>query len=78
VLRLVKPSMIGPLALTCDAPRDLVGDLWEKELETDVTAAKGIEALSLGQFLRLPQGFGYVLLFTYTKIAISIKAILHF
>jgi hypothetical protein len=49
--------MIGPLALSCDH-RDLVGDLWEKELETDVTAVSGVENLSLGQFLRLPQGFG--------------------
>ncbi|OXA50121.1 Trafficking protein particle complex subunit 13 [Folsomia candida] len=57
VLRLVKPAMIGPLPLTCDS-RDLVSDLWERELRMDVTATPGIENLSLGQFLRLPQGFG--------------------
>ncbi len=50
--------MIGPLPLTCDENRDLVSDLWERELKTDVTATPTIENLSLGQFLRLPQGFG--------------------
>lgn len=57
VLRLVKPAMIGPLPLSCE-DRDLVGDLWERESKTDVTASPGVENLSLGQFLRLPQGFG--------------------
>jgi len=57
VLRLVRPNLIGPLALSCDS-RDLPGDLWERELKTDVTAVNGLEMLSLGQFLRLPQGFG--------------------
>lgn len=50
--------MIGPLALSGDS-RDLPGDLFEKELKADVTSVLGLEALSLGRFLRLPQGFGY-------------------
>ena len=57
MLRLVRPALIGPLSLACD-PRDLAGDLWEKELKADVTTVPGLENLSLGQFLRLPQGFG--------------------
>lgn len=57
VLRLVRPALIGPLSLVCDS-KDLAGDLWEKELKTDVTTVQGLENLSLGQFLRLPQGFG--------------------
>ena len=58
VLRLVRPNIIGPLSLAGDS-RDLPGDLWERELKSDVTSVPGIEALSLGKFLRLPQGFGY-------------------
>ncbi|CAG7834269.1 unnamed protein product [Allacma fusca] len=57
VLRLVRPNLIGPLALSGDS-HDLPGDLWERELKSDVTSVPGIEALSLGKFLRLPQGFG--------------------
>ncbi|ODM93596.1 Trafficking protein particle complex subunit 13 [Orchesella cincta] len=61
VLRLVRPCLVGPLSLACDA-RDLTGDLWMKELKTDVTTVPGLENLSLGQFLRLPQGFGNIYL----------------
>jgi len=57
VLRLVRPTLVGPLPLSCDT-HDLSGDLWERELKGDVTAVQGLEVLSLGQFLRLPQGFG--------------------
>ncbi|CAL8093788.1 unnamed protein product [Orchesella dallaii] len=61
VLRLVRPCLVGPLSLACDT-RDLAGDLWMKELKTDVTTVPGLENLSLGQFLRLPQGFGNIYL----------------
>ena len=57
VLRLVRPTMIGPLALYGDN-RDLPCDLFERELKADVTSVPGLEVLSLGRFLRLPQGFG--------------------
>lgn len=53
----MKPTLVGPLCLTADR-HDLVQDLWEKEIKSDVTAVAGLEALSLGNFLRLPQGFG--------------------
>lgn len=53
-MRLTRPTLASPLPVTCDT-KDLPGNLLNIALQQDVTAVQGVETLSVGQFLLLPQ-----------------------
>lgn len=59
VMRLTRPTLASPVVVTCDST-DLPGNTLNNELKNDCTALQGMEALAVGQFLVLPQSFGYV------------------
>lgn len=54
VMRLTRPTLAGPLPITCDS-KDLPGNLLNEALQKDPTAVSGLETLNAGQFLLLPQ-----------------------
>lgn len=53
-MRLTRPTLASPLPVTCDT-KDLPANLLNLALQQDVTAVSGIETISVGQFLLLPQ-----------------------
>ena len=57
VMRLTRPTLCSPIVVTCDS-KDLPGSLLNNDLKRDITSVPGIETLSAGQFLLLPQSFG--------------------
>lgn len=58
-MRLTRPTLASPVVVTCDST-DLPGNTLNNELKNDCTALQGMEALAIGQFMVLPQSFGYV------------------
>lgn len=54
VMRLTRPTLATPLPVTCDG-KDLPGNLLNVALQQDPTALQGLETITLGQFLLLPQ-----------------------
>lgn len=58
-MRLTRPTLVSPVVVTCDST-DLPGNTLNNELKNDCTALQGMEALAIGQFMVLPQSFGYV------------------
>lgn len=54
VMRLTRPTLASPLPVTCDG-KDLPGNLLNLALQQDPTAVQGLETITLGQFLLLPQ-----------------------
>lgn len=54
VMRLTRPTLSSPLPVTCDT-KDLPANLLNIALQQDITAVQGIETVSIGQFLLLPQ-----------------------
>ncbi|KAJ2949010.1 hypothetical protein O0L34_g5950 [Tuta absoluta] len=61
VMRLTKPALISPKIVTCDS-KDLPGNILNNYLKDDATAVTGMETLTAGQFLLLPQSFGNIYL----------------
>lgn len=59
VMRLTRPTLASPVVVTCDST-DLPSNTLNNELKNDCTALQGMEALAIGQFMVLPQSFGYV------------------
>ncbi|XP_006622195.1 trafficking protein particle complex subunit 13 [Apis dorsata] len=59
VMRLTRPMLASPVVVTCDST-DLPGNTLNNELKNDCTALQGMETLAVGQFMVLPQSFGYV------------------
>lgn len=59
VMRLTRPMLASPVVITCDST-DLPGNTLNNELKNDCTALQGMETLAVGQFMVLPQSFGYV------------------
>ena len=57
VMRLTRPTLTNPIVVTCDST-DLPGNTLNVDLKNDCTALQGMETLSVGQFLVLPQSFG--------------------
>jgi hypothetical protein len=57
VMRLTRPTLCSPVIVTSDS-KDLPGNLLNSDLKHDITSVPGIETLSAGQFLLLPQSFG--------------------
>jgi hypothetical protein len=57
VMRLTRPTLCSPVIVTSDS-KDLPGNLLNNDLKNDITSVSGIETLSAGQFLLLPQSFG--------------------
>lgn len=53
-MRLTRPTLTSPLPVTCDT-KDLPANLLNIALQQDATAVAGIETISVGQFLLLPQ-----------------------
>lgn len=53
-MRLTRPTLASPLPVTCDT-KDLPANLLNISLQQDATAVSGIETISIGQFLLLPQ-----------------------
>jgi len=58
-MRLTRPTLASPVVVTCDST-DLPGNTLNNELKNDCTTLQGMEALAIGQFMVLPQSFGYV------------------
>ncbi|KAJ4438077.1 hypothetical protein ANN_14016 [Periplaneta americana] len=56
-MRLTRPTLCSPIIVTSDS-KDLPGNLLNNDLKHDITSVSGIETLSAGQFLLLPQSFG--------------------
>ncbi|KAJ9578659.1 hypothetical protein L9F63_005149 [Diploptera punctata] len=61
VMRLTRPTLCSPIVVTSDS-KDLPGNLLNNDLKHDITSVPGIETLSAGQFLLLPQSFGNIYL----------------
>ncbi|CAK9826295.1 Trafficking protein particle complex subunit 13 [Anthophora retusa] len=61
VMRLTRPTLASPVVVTCDST-DLPGNTLNNELKNDCTALQGMEALTVGQFMVLPQSFGNIYL----------------
>lgn len=53
-MRLTRPTLSSPLPVTCDT-KDLPANLLNLALQQDVTAVQGLETVSVGHFLLLPQ-----------------------
>ena len=51
--------LASPIVVTCDST-DLPGNTLNNELKNDCTALQGMETLAVGQFMVLPQSFGYI------------------
>lgn len=56
-MRLTRPTLSSPIIVTTD-PTDLAGNLLNNHLKNDVSSVPGVETISAGQFLLLPQSFG--------------------
>lgn len=56
-MRLTRPTLSCPIIVTSDS-KDLPGNLLNNDLKNDVTSVPGVETLTAGQFLQLPQSFG--------------------
>ncbi|KAE8738212.1 hypothetical protein FOCC_FOCC016318 [Frankliniella occidentalis] len=61
VMRLTRPTLSCPVIVTSDS-KDLPGNLLNSDLKNDVTSVSGVETLTAGQFLQLPQSFGTIYL----------------
>ncbi|XP_078038449.1 trafficking protein particle complex subunit 13 [Augochlora pura] len=61
VMRLTRPTLASPIVVTCDST-DLPGNTLNNELKNDCTALQGMETLTVGQFMVLPQSFGNIYL----------------
>ncbi|XP_031847056.1 trafficking protein particle complex subunit 13 isoform X2 [Nomia melanderi] len=61
VMRLTRPTLASPVVVTCDST-DLPGNTLNNELKNDCTALQGMETLTVGQFMVLPQSFGNIYL----------------
>ncbi|PSN39245.1 Trafficking protein particle complex subunit 13 [Blattella germanica] len=61
MMRLTRPTLCSPVVVTSDS-KDLPGNLLNNDLKNDITSVPGIETLSAGQFLLLPQSFGNIYL----------------
>ncbi|KDR14425.1 trafficking protein particle complex subunit 13 isoform X2 [Zootermopsis nevadensis] len=61
VMRLTRPTLCSPVIVTSDS-KDLPGNLLNSDLRHDITSVPGVETLSAGQFLLLPQSFGNIYL----------------
>ncbi|XP_076650848.1 trafficking protein particle complex subunit 13 isoform X1 [Halictus rubicundus] len=61
VMRLTRPTLASPIVVTCDSA-DLPGNTLNNELKNDCTALQGMETLTIGQFMVLPQSFGNIYL----------------
>ena len=59
-MRLTRPTLSTPVIVTCEN-KDLPGHLFNTSLKNDITSINGAESLAVGQFLLVPQSFGYVL-----------------
>lgn len=57
VMRLTRPTLSSPITVTTD-PTDLAANILNNHLKNDVSAVPGVETISAGQFLLLPQSFG--------------------
>lgn len=60
-MRLTRPTLVNPQIVTSER-KDLPQTLFTQILENDVTAVKGTETISAGQFMLLPQSFGNIYL----------------
>ena len=58
-MRLTRPTLSPPVIVTCET-KDLPGNLFNTNLKNDITSVMGGESLAVGQFLLVPQSFGYV------------------
>lgn len=74
-MRLTRPTLANPMVVTCDST-DLPGNTLNNELKNDCTALQGMEALAVGQFMVLPQSFGYVSSVIFAVLAIEGSKIL--
>lgn len=74
VMRLTRPTLASPVVVTCDST-DLPGNTLNNELKNDCTALQGMETLAVGQFMVLPQSFGYVYINRYQQFHIKIVCI---
>ncbi|KAL7294196.1 hypothetical protein TKK_0012216 [Trichogramma kaykai] len=61
VMRLTRPTLASPIVVTNDST-DLPGNTFNDELKNDCTALQGMETVSIGQFMVLPQSFGNIYL----------------
>lgn len=66
-MRLTRPTLSCPIIVTSDS-KDLPGNLLNNDLKNDVTSVSGVETLNAGQFLQLPQSFGYVWTVSFCSI----------
>lgn len=57
-MRLTRPTLTSPLIVTCEN-KDLPGHLLNTSLKNDITSIDNAESLGIGQFLLVPQSFGY-------------------
>ncbi len=60
-MRLTRPTLTSPVMVTSES-KDLPGNLLNASLKNDVTSINSAESLAIGQFLLVPQSFGYNLL----------------
>lgn len=58
-MRLTRPTLASPIIVSCDST-DLPGNTLNNELKNDNTSLQGMETLAVGQFMMLPQSFGYI------------------
>lgn len=77
-MRLTRPTLASPVVVTCDSI-DLPGNTLNNELKNDCTSLQGMETLAIGQFMVLPQSFGYKFLsylsflyFKYMKYSVIV------
>ncbi|KAF5270850.1 hypothetical protein FQA39_LY08295 [Lamprigera yunnana] len=54
VMRLTRPTLASAVPITCDS-KDLPGNLLNIALQQDPTAIDGLETITIGEFLLLPQ-----------------------
>lgn len=66
VMRLTRPTLASPV-ITQTESTDLPGLILNNQLKNDITSVSGAESFAAGQFLLLPQSFGY-LNFVYCTI----------
>ncbi|KAF4525999.1 hypothetical protein B566_EDAN000791 [Ephemera danica] len=59
VMRLTRPTLFSSMVVTCDS-KDLPGSMYTNDLKNDIASVPGTETLAIGQFLLLPQSFGFV------------------
>ena len=63
-MRLTRPTMASPVVVTNDAT-DLPGNILNTHLKNDITSVADLETIAAGEFLLLPQSFGYYFVFTF-------------